>query len=102
MILAQVKDDQSSRLFTVLSDQVKGYQYSKTMPEEHRDGNPKVSNYVASFDLLVISPYTVRGGPKEFYRKNDENKSESKLYFLVPDDFDWLKFAKTLKKLQRI
>ena len=34
---------------------------------------------------------------KVFCQKDDEIKLESKLYFLVTDDFDWLKFAKTLK-----
>ena len=82
-----------------MSEQVKAYQYSTTMPEEHRDGNPKFQTMLLVYVELVVSPYTVQGGCQEnYYRKNDENERESKLYFLVPDDFDRLKFAKTLKK----
>ena len=54
---------------------------------------------MAVYDELVVLPYTVGGGCQEnHYQKNDENERESKLYFLVPEDFDRLKFAKALKK----
>ena len=97
LILAQGKYDQLSRLFTILSDQVKEYQYSTTMPEEYHDGNPKFQTMLLVYDELFVAPYTVRGSQEQDYQKNDENKRESKFYFLVPDDFDWLKFAETLK-----
>ena len=84
-----------------MTDQVKGYQYSTTWPKEHHNGKPKFQTMLLLYNELGVVPHTVRGSRKQYYPKNDENKREGKLYFLIPDDFDWLEVAETLKKYCR-
>ena len=95
-----MKDDVSTtRKFTVAAENIKEYQFCTTLSKGQRNGAPKYQTILLVYNELIEQPYLLKriGNNDDCCRKNDAFEREGKLWFLVPDNFDQMKVAKTLK-----
>ena len=82
-----MKDDVSTRKFTVASEHIKEYQFCTILPKGQRNGAPKYQTILLVSDEHIEQPYLLKGTENndDYFRKNDAFEREGKLWFLVPD-----------------